>query len=159
MKITSSLYAVLVGGVLLGSALSQADADTGGYAMGPGMMGQNPAAGTTGSSDSEPPTLNEANARKLAGYIQAQGLRCMQCHSVDDGGFGPNFLSIAANYEGNAEAGKILQERIVRGIGRMPGGFASPSQAEKLATLIIDLTAKPERKKITPPGDFRRGGH
>ncbi|MEJ2060680.1 MAG: hypothetical protein P8Y64_09375 [Gammaproteobacteria bacterium] len=150
MKIRLSLLLALLGSVLLGSLVTQVHAQTTErYAMGPGMMGggmgQSSASGSTGSSSNEPPALNQGNAQKLVGYIQAQGLRCMQCHSVADGGFGPNFLSIAAFYKGNADAEKIIQARIVGGIGRMPGGFSSPRQAGKLASLIVELVDQPEQ--------------
>lgn len=129
---------------LAAGAGAQAPAGYGGGMMGGGMMGggygmmarpaQAPPAGEGGQVDA-------ARARALLGYLRDQRLACLQCHAVDSAGFGPPFAQIAEYYAGRPGAQRVLQRAIVQGVGRMPGGLASPAQAAELGRLILQLGA------------------
>ena len=111
----------------------------GGMMGGGGMMGEGP--GTMGNGERTPAAgaVDPAAARALAGYVQEQRLACMQCHAIEGGGFAPSFALIAQSNAGRPGAADVLRQSILRGIGGMPAGLASPDQAKVLSQRILDL--------------------
>ncbi len=105
--------------------------------MGDGMMGR----GMMGSSsDSDQATsANSKEADALLGYIRSKNLPCSQCHGVSRNGFGPSFTAVSGRYANDRDASAILTNHIANGFGRMPGGFATDSEAKELARLILSL--------------------
>ena len=100
---------------------------------------------------SMPPVMNrrasENVGRPLADYIRNQNLSCFSCHAVSGSDMGPSFVEISHRYEGNPKAEAILTRSVIHGVsgkwpgyGAMPGGLASPKQAQKVASLIIRLS-------------------
>lgn len=129
--------------LVLGALVSVANAQMtgGGYGgmMGPGMMGANPEAPIEAQSPEAKSPVNPRDAQALLDYIRRQKLACLQCHTVVEGGFAPSFAQVSQNYAqrpGNIDA---LERSILQGIGRMPGGLASTSQARVLSRLIVNL--------------------
>ncbi len=117
-----------------------ADAQMAGGAgmMGPGgMMGAAPDTAAPGVES--PPPVDAGAARRLSGYIDHQQLACKQCHALDTGGVAPSFAEIASYYARHPRQQHAMRRSIVDGIGRMPGGLASPDQAAELERLIVDL--------------------
>lgn len=104
------------------------------FAMGGGMMGMG-----GGRSDTSVASVNPAQSEKLLAYIKKQNLACLQCHTVSHSAFGPSFASIATNYAKQSDAAQVLSQHIAHGIGRMPPGLATESQAKQIAHLILDL--------------------
>ncbi len=111
---------------------------TGGGMMGGGMMG---GYGAPGQS-------NGRNAQwdRLSSYIASNRLSCLSCHRFSGRGAAPAFMDIAQRFGGQPNAAAELSGAIRYGIaGRwpgyppMPGGLATPGQAERLASLILRL--------------------
>lgn len=125
--------ATLIAALAIGLAAS-VHAQMGG--MGPGMM-RGGIAPAPPVENSVRPEVDASRANALLGYIQQQGLSCLQCHSIAGGGFGPSFAVIAAS-TGPGAQGRLVQH-ISQGFGRMPGGLASSAQAQRLAALIDAL--------------------
>lgn len=115
-------------------------AEAGSYGMGSGMMGHNMMGSPGGGVEASPVQAKPARAEALLGYIHDQDRACLQCHRVSGGSSGPSFVSIAANYAGQANAEQLLAQHIAHGLGRMPPGLASDAQAAQLARLILELT-------------------
>ena len=114
-------------------------AEAGSYGMGSGMMGRGMMAPPSGNAEAP---VNPARAEALQRYIQEEVPSCLRCHAVSRSSFGPSFAAIATNYADQADAEQILSQRIAHGIGRMPPGFATDAQAERLARLILDLQSQ-----------------
>ena len=132
--------AMLVLGTWVGVANAQmGGGDYGGMMGSGGMMGAYPDAPARDQGPEATIQVNARDARALLDYIRQQRLACMQCHTVDEGGFGPSFAQIGQYYAQRPEQASTLQQSIVQGIGRMPGGLASAGQASVLGGLILDL--------------------
>ena len=110
--------------------------------MGGGMMGG------YGAPGSAPGQGNGGNAQwdRLASYITSNRLPCMSCHRFSGRGAGPAFMDIAERFGGQSNATAELSGAISYGVaGRwpgyppMPGGLATPGQARRLASLILQL--------------------
>ena len=141
IPIKDSFTAAVVMGLSLVAGPAAAGGMMGGGMMG-GMMGQG-----ANSSPSQSEESSDPAARNLLGYVDSNGLACLGCHSVSARSVGPAFTDIAKCYAGKDGAQSALAESIATGAtGKwtgypaMPGGLASPSQAKKLAALILSLT-------------------
>ena len=106
--------------------------------MGGGMMG---GYGAPGQSNGRNPQWD-----KLSSYIASNRLPCLSCHRFYGRGAAPAFMDIAQRFAGRPNAATELSGAISYGIaGRwpgyppMPGGLATPGQAERLASLILRL--------------------
>lgn len=121
-----------------GPAYGMGSGMMGGRMMGPGMMGQ-----PYNESGTAPVRVNPERSKALLAYIHDQRLPCLQCHVVSGGGLGPPFDAVSANYANRRDASSILEDHIAHGIGRMPAGLASESQATQLARLILSLRTRP----------------
>jgi cytochrome c len=111
----------------------------GGGMMGGGMMG---GYGAPGQSNGRNPQWD-----KLSSYIASNRLQCLSCHRFSGRGAAPAFTDIAQRFGGQPNAATELSGAIRYGIaGRwpgyppMPGGLATPRQAKRLASLILQLT-------------------
>lgn len=141
--------AVLLAVLALGAGLPVARAQMGGSYGGMmgqgGMMGAYPQAPQQAQpSQAQPGAGADAHpAQTLLDYIRQQGLACMQCHAVDEGGYAPSFLQIAQYYAQHPGQADVVPPAIVQGVGAMPGGLASPDQAKVLGRLILDLAKAP----------------
>lgn len=136
--IVSGLLASVLAG--LSGLVAARLAEAGSYGMmGPGMMGPGMMGSSRGISEASPAPVNPAHARALLDYIHEQDPACLQCHVVSGASFGPSFASIAARYGGQAAAQQLLARHIAHGVGRMPAGLASDTQAARLARLILEL--------------------
>ena len=102
--------------------------------MGHGMMGMHQSPGESSSA-----AVNPASAKALLSYVHAQNLQCLQCHAVSNAGMGPSFALVAAKYAHHKDAEQILVKHIAHGIGNMPPGLASETQAVQIAQLILKL--------------------
>lgn len=92
--------------------------------------------------------VNKADSAALVHYVNAQGLACMSCHSVDAKVVGPAWIAVAKKYHNDPHALALLTDRIQNGGSGtwgstpMPPGMANHQQAQKLAKLIMDLESK-----------------
>lgn len=102
--------------------------------MGHGMMGMNQSPGESSST-----AVNSARAKALLTYLHTQNLQCLQCHAVSNAGMGPAFALVATKYAHHKDAEQILEKHIAHGIGNMPQGLASETQAVQIAKLILKL--------------------
>ena len=145
MKLISpnGLSAGLATVLLLGGATSAAAQMTGpgmmGGGWGPGMM----QGYRTGPRQASPTQVDPRAAGALLEYVRSRQLACMQCHAIVQPAGAPSFAQVAARYAGRADAPAIPERAILRGVGPMPGGLASPAQARTLAGLILDLEGTP----------------
>jgi cytochrome c len=148
---------VLAAGIGLGlaapmTAVSQGMGGYGPGSMGGGMMGGGMMGGGMmggyGAPGGETGQTNDRNATwdPLASYIGSNRLPCMSCHRFSGRAAAPAFLDIAQRFGGQPNAATELAGAISYGIaGRwqgyppMPGGLATPGQAKRLASLILDL--------------------
>lgn len=75
----------------------------------------------------------------------AEKKNCLACHSVKDKVVGPAFKDVAAKYAGQADAAKMLAEKIQKGgVGAwgqipMPANDVTPAEATTLATWVLGL--------------------
>jgi len=113
--------------------------------MGGGMMGGGMGQGMNGQSPRGETAANPA-AENLVAYVRSNGLACFSCHSVGTRRIGPAFDDVARRYAGQANGQGELAGSIANGVAgkwagypAMPSGLASPTQASKLATLILAL--------------------
>ena len=114
----------------------------GGGMMGGGMMGGYGAPG----GQAAPGNVRNPQWDRLASYIGSNRLPCLSCHRFSGRGAAPAFVEIAQRFGGQPKAAAELAGAISYGIaGRwpgyppMPGGMATPTQAKRLASLILDL--------------------
>jgi cytochrome c len=137
-------------GLSLATPMTAVSQGMGGYgpgSMGGGMMGGGMMGGY-GPPGGAPAQGNGRNATwdRLATYMSSNRLSCVSCHRFSGPGAGPAFTDIAQRFGGQPNAATELTGAIRYGIaGRwpgyppMPGGMATPGQAERLASLILDL--------------------
>jgi cytochrome c551/c552 len=140
---------VLALGIGLGLAtpMTAVSQGMGGGMMGGGMMG----GGTMGGYGPPVGETRQSGGRnatwdRLASYIDSNRLPCLSCHRFSGPGEGPAFIEIAQHFGGQPKAAAELAGAISYGIaGRwpgyppMPGGTATPGQADRLASLILDM--------------------
>ena len=116
--------------------------------MGGGMMGGGMMGGGMMGGYGAPAQSNGRNPQsdKLSSYIASNRLPCLSCHRFYGRGAAPAFMDIAQRFAGQPNAATELSGAISYGIaGRwpgyppMPGGLATPGQAERLASLILRL--------------------
>lgn len=123
-------------------AQAMGPATMGGGMMGGGMMGgygpRNEASSEGGASNPD--------WGKLTSYVQSDGLACMSCHNLSAKGPGPAYMDIAHRFTGRTHGASELTSAISNGVSGqwpgyppMPGGLATPKQAETLAALILHL--------------------
>ena len=122
--------------------------DYGRGSMGGGMMGGGMMGGGMMGGYGAPRQGYGGNAQwdKLSSYISSKRLACMSCHRFSGRGAGPAFTEIAERFGGQSKATTELSGAISYGIaGRWPGyppmagGMATPGQAKRLASLILQL--------------------
>lgn len=130
-------------GVIAFTALGEGG--LGRMSMGPSMMGGGTMMGPATGDGGQPSSRDEPGNR-LLGYVRSEGLSCMGCHALSRTVTAPAFADIARRYRGQARARARLARSIADGVSGkwagyppMPGGLASPEQADALAALILDL--------------------
>ena len=113
----------------------------GGGTMGGGMMG-----GAGQRTEPGPSKGSNSKWDELSSYVQGNGLACMSCHAYSGRSTGPAYMDIARRFDGQADGASILANAIAHGVAGqwpgyppMPGGLATPKQANKLAGLILRL--------------------
>jgi cytochrome c len=80
----------------------------------------------------------------LADQKLAESKNCLACHSVKEKIVGPSFRDVAAKYAGQADAPKMLAERIQKGSSgvwgsgmAMPPNAVTPEEATTLANWVL----------------------
>ena len=134
-------------GLGLAAPMTAVSQGMGGGMMGGGMTG----GGMMGGYGAPGGQTGQANGRnatwdRLASYMSSNRLPCMSCHRFAGRAAAPAFMDIAQRFGGQPNAAGELSGAISYGIaGRwpgyppMPGGLATPGQARRLASLILDL--------------------
>jgi cytochrome c len=85
-----------------------------------------------------------AAAPALANLDLAKKSNCMSCHMVEKRVVGPSFQEVAKKYAGNAEAQKILFEKVKKGgkggwgeIPMPPNGHVKDADIETLVKWVL----------------------
>lgn len=138
----AALLALALGLGLAAATTVHSQGMMGGGMMGGGMMGG------YGPRDAQPPESNASAPgwESLSSYIRTNGLPCMSCHALSARSTGPAYLEIAQRFSGQTNGATELAGAIRNGVSGqwpgyppMPGGMATPRQAERLASLILQL--------------------
>lgn len=122
--------------------------------MGQGMMGQQMGPGMMGGGAGMMRRNGGGAANGAAGpawdrlraYVGDHHLACLSCHALSGHGAGPSFLEIAHRFAGQAGGTPAMAHGISAGVSgawagypAMPGGMATPGQAQDLARMIAAL--------------------
>lgn len=144
--VTMALFAaaVLFGAAPLSAAAADAThAPLRVAGMSGGMMGHMGMMGGSGQAEpageAAPNARAQAAADRLLHYIREQHLACLRCHALSGSGFGPSFRDIAKSAARDRAGAQRLVDSIVNGVGRMPTGLATRTQARKLVDDILRL--------------------
>lgn len=137
-----ALLALALGFGLAAATTVHSQGMMGGGMMGGGMMGgYGPRIAQPPESNASAPGWND-----LSAYIRTNGLPCMSCHALSARSTGPAYLDIARRFSSQADGGPELAGAISNGVSGqwpgyppMPGGMATPRQAARLASLILQL--------------------